>query len=127
MDMTDSAPPLPRAALDAAWEAGRAAFPTVRADRSRFDAHVTAKLADLAVDPVVALAHLNAPGLYLSAAVLAREPTAMQALVELLPAIDSALRQLGADAARIEEVRQLVLEQVAVGNGSERGPAIATY
>jgi RNA polymerase sigma-70 factor (ECF subfamily) len=112
--------------LVAAWTAGRAAWPAVTVEEDVFAAHLAGKLDARATDdPLAALAALDGAGLYLAAAVLAGDVAASRALAALLPSVEPALRQLGADRARIDEVSQRVLEVVMVGG--ERGPAIAGY
>lgn len=118
----DSAVPV----LVAAWSAGRAAWPTVSLDEAAFAAHLAGKVdARTGDDPLAVLASLDGAGLYLAAALLAGDPHATRALADLWPSIEPALRSLGADRVRLDEIRQRVLEVVVVGG--ERGPAIASY
>lgn len=115
--------------LAAAWAAGRAAWPAVVLDEAAFAAHVAGKLDARAAtdddDAIAVVAALDGAGLYLAAAVLAGDPGAARTLAGLWPSIEPAVRQLGADRTRLDEVRQRVLEVVMVGG--ERGPAIAGY
>jgi RNA polymerase sigma-70 factor, ECF subfamily len=108
------------ATLETAWRAGSAAWPTVRIERDQLARHLV-KVAEVSGDP----AHLELADLYLAAAVLANDPAALAVIQSLLPTIDVALRQLGADTTRVEDMRQRVFEVVIVGG--ERGPAIAGY
>jgi RNA polymerase sigma-70 factor (ECF subfamily) len=121
---------LPREAavpvLAAAWSAGRAAWPAVALDEGTFGGHLAATLEARATDdPRAVLAGLDGAGLYLAAAILAGHPAAARALADLWPSIEPALRTLGADRTRLDEIRQRVLEAVVMGG--ERGPAIAGY
>jgi RNA polymerase sigma-70 factor (ECF subfamily) len=112
--------------LAAAWSAGRTAWPTVPLGEAAFAAHVADKIdARANDDPLAHLAVLDGAGLYLAAALLAGEPSAARALADLWPAIEPAVRSLGADRARLDEIRQRVLDMVVVGG--ERGPGIAGY
>ena len=119
-------PPAASPVLQAAWSAGRAAWPGVVIAEEIFALHLAAKLdVQASGDPLGALAALDGAGLYLAAALLAGDAAASRALVGLLPSIEPALRQLGADRTRLDEIGQRVLEVVMVGG--ERGPAIAGY
>jgi RNA polymerase sigma-70 factor (ECF subfamily) len=109
-------------AVDAAWSAGRSAWPSLAVARDAFAEHVAGVLGEIADDD---LAQRDAAGLYLAAAVVTGDPAAPAAVASLVPAVDPVLRQLGADRARIDDIRQHVLSVVVVGG--ERGPAIAGY
>jgi RNA polymerase sigma-70 factor (ECF subfamily) len=112
--------------LASAWAAGRAAWPAVSLGEAAFAAHVAGRLDERGDDdPGAALGGLDGPGLYLAAAVLGGDPAAASAIAGLWPSLEPALRQLGADRVRLDELRQRVLEIVLVGD--ERGPAIASY
>jgi RNA polymerase sigma-70 factor (ECF subfamily) len=112
--------------LIAAWGAGRAAWPAVTVDEAAFAAHLAGKVDERSDgEPLAVLGGLDGAGLYLAAALLAGDVQASRALAGLLPGTEPALRQLGADATRIDEVHQRVLEAVMIGG--ERGPAIASY
>jgi RNA polymerase sigma-70 factor, ECF subfamily len=106
--------------LEATWCAGRGAWPTVRVERDQLARHLE-KVAEVADD----FAHLDVAGLYLAAAVLAKDSAALAVIQSFLPSIDVALSRLGADATRLDDMRQRVFEVVVVGG--ERGPAIAGY
>jgi len=114
--------------LDEAISAGRAAWPGVEVAEEDFAVwlgeRASASVGD--GDPLAAFGRLAVADLYLARALLDRAPAAIEHLRHtLLPTIEPALRHLGADAARVEEIRQLVLEAVLVGG--EVGPAIAGY
>lgn len=101
--------------IAACLEAGRAAWPDVAVDAG--------SLAEYLADKDGA-GHLA--DLYLAHAVLERRPGAVDAFcAAVLPAIDAPLRHLGADPARLDELRQVVLDVVIVG--AARGPALAGY
>lgn len=114
-------------ALVAAHAGGRAAWPGITVEPGPFGAYLGERAAGRSeADVLAALATLPAADLYLAHAVLARRPGAVERFVaDVLPTIDAPLAHLGADAARRDELRQLVLEAVVVGG--ERGPALARY
>lgn len=98
--------------------AGRTAWPDIDVDPVAFAEFLDDRVSEHTDRP-----HVD---LYLVHAVLARRPGALEAFcARVLPAIEGPLRQLGADAARIDELRQLVLDAAVVGG--PRGPALASY
>jgi RNA polymerase sigma-70 factor, ECF subfamily len=98
----------------ACLDAGRAAWPDVVVDPDALGAYLAERSGPHLAD------------LYLAHAVLERRPGAVDAFcAAIVPAIEAPLRHLGADAARLDELRQIVLDVVIVGN--TRGPAIAGY
>jgi len=110
-----------RRAAAACAEAGAAAWPGLDVELERLTEYLGEKVAGGAE---LDLAHLA--DLYLAHAVLERRPGAVEAFcAQVLPAIDAPLRHLGADAARLDELRQTVLDAVIVG--ASRGPALAGY
>ena len=103
---------------DEACRAGAAAWPGIEADPDRLAAYLDERV------PPGAAPHLA--DLFLAHAVLENRPGAVEAFcARVLPAIDAPLRHLGADPARLDEIRQMVLDAVIVGGA--RGPAIAGY
>jgi RNA polymerase sigma-70 factor (ECF subfamily) len=103
----------------ACQEAGAEAWPGITIDRDRLTGYLDEKL-------TAAADGLNLAGLFLAHAVLERRPGAVERFcAQVLPAIDAPLRHLGADASRLDELRQMVLDAVIVGGA--RGPAIAGY
>lgn len=126
-DDRDERPAELAGALAAAHAAGAAAWPGVTVEAEPFAAYLTERAAGRAEgDPVAGLAALPVADLYLAHAVLTRRPGAVERFAaEVLPAVDAPLTHLGADPARRDELRQVVLEAVVVGGA--RGPALAGY
>jgi len=112
--------------LDETTVAGRTAWPGVDVDGAELAAWIGEKVAASgAADLRDAAARLVLADLWLARALLDRSTPAIGHLQRLLPSIEPALRHLGADDARVAEVRSLVLEAVLVGGAG--GPGIAGY
>jgi RNA polymerase sigma-70 factor (ECF subfamily) len=106
---------------------GRTSWPGVDVADDDWAAWMGEKIGAVGVvDVREAASRLAVADLWLARALLDRSAPAIDHLRhQLLPTIEPALRHLGADDARVAEVRQLVLETVLVGG--EAGPAIAGY
>ncbi len=106
------------AAIDRAWEAGRAAWPGLAVERERFAVHVRA-LESQDVER-------SATDLYLAAACLAGEPTSHEQFErELFPSARHAIQAIDPSPAFVDEALQRLRANLHVGDGSE--PRLAGY
>jgi RNA polymerase sigma-70 factor (ECF subfamily) len=111
-------PAVQEAVIDEAWQAGKAAWPTIRLDRAAFAAYL-ARVGDQAAT--------RFPGdLYLAAACLAGTPGAAAAFDrEMLSAARGAIRSVDARDVFIDEACQRLRASLLVGDGDR--PKIADY
>ena len=117
--------------VQALWQAGRAAWPTVDVELDRFAAHVARHVgegdgrggrADAGTS-----ADLLGADLYLACACAGGDPAALRLFEDqVLPQADAALRRLDSSPAFADEVRQLLRQKLFVGDG-EAAPKIADY
>jgi RNA polymerase sigma-70 factor (ECF subfamily) len=109
-----------------AWQAARAAWPTVDLDLARFTDHIRGRLAP-GVAETEALAALCGVDLYLACACLHARPNAAEHLdraflAHVLPSV----RRVDSSPAFADEVRQLMLEKLLMASGS-RPPRLVEY
>jgi RNA polymerase sigma-70 factor (ECF subfamily) len=105
------------AAITEAWEAGKAAWPSIALDRDRFAAFAAA------LEPAAAN---RFPGdVYLAAACLAGNATALDTFErDALTSARSAIQAIDSSAAFVDEAIQRLRTSLFVGEGS---PRLATY
>jgi len=98
--------------LQACYAAARAEWPDVELDYSEFARHVTERVPEGGD-----VAGIRTGQLYLACACARRDPAAVRAFERLcMPAIAAALGQLRALGADADDVAQLVLQKVLVGD-----------
>src|SRR5262249_4079662 len=104
-------------AVTAAWETGRASWPTVAVDHARFAKHVR----DLNLDPS------RFPGdLYLAVGCLANDSEALAVFErEIITPARAAIRSIDASDAFVDEACQRMRAALFVGDGGR--PRIADY
>ncbi len=108
-----------QAALDAAVEEARAAWPRFTTDVHELREHLAAQMNQGR--------RLHWADLYLALACAAGEAAAIAAFEEnVMSVAGAALTSLKLDAGRVDEVKQMVREKLLVG-GAARGPAILDY
>jgi RNA polymerase sigma-70 factor (ECF subfamily) len=113
----------PPAALAAAFEAAKEAWPGVELSRARYIEHLSSKLPADNPDPGA----LATADLYLACACADGDPQALRTFDhELSPVIERALALSGATLDERREVMQIVRTRLLVANG-DRPPPIASY
>jgi RNA polymerase sigma-70 factor (ECF subfamily) len=106
---------------EAAYEAGRDAFPTIDLPREAFLRFVESRMQTWAGNPE------RAPDLYLACACVERISAAVaQFLSTFGPRIPNYLGRLGRNPDVVNEVRQIIATRCIVGDGV-RPPALTTY
>lgn len=114
------------AALLSMLTAARAPWPEVHLDAVTFLRYLAQRV-PAEGDAVQGLAQLNSEDLYVACASAQGDPAAIRALEgRCFREIDTALRRLRADAALVEDVKQVMRQELFVQRG-EAAPAICGY
>jgi RNA polymerase sigma-70 factor (ECF subfamily) len=114
------------AALERAWEKGRAAWPNVELARGAFAAHVLSKVGPTAAPQDVE--RLDAEGLYLACACAQGLGSALAELDRhVLAKVPEFLARIQGSSALPDEVRQTLRERLLVASAPGEPPRIATY
>jgi RNA polymerase sigma-70 factor (ECF subfamily) len=114
------------AALEQAWERGRAAWPNVELAQGVFAAHVLAKVGPAGAHEAVE--RLDAAGLYLACACAQGIGSALAALDRhVLAKVPEFLARIQGSSALPDEVRQILRERLLVASAPDEPPRIAAY